>query len=86
MRKFEGSKMECDCCHNMVEETTTASCAIGGIEVNDILPNLEKERANKLCSWEDQFFCKDCMDGNICKECAHVLSLEEKEIIKNYLD
>jgi hypothetical protein len=74
--------MKCDRCAKMVDETTTSSCAIGGIEVSEYLPNIEIARFRKLCTFEDQFFCRDCMDGNICKDCSLILTCEEKESLK----
>lgn len=67
----------------MVDETTTSSCAIGGIEVCETLPELDKTRFKKLCLFEDVFFCKDCMDGNICLDCSIVLSKAEKDHLKS---
>ncbi len=86
MRKFEDNLMSCDCCGKMVDETTTSSCSLGGVEVTEYLPNLGKDRLRKLCVFNDQFYCKECMEGNICKSCASVLTNEEKAILKEKLD
>lgn len=75
-------KMKCDRCSKMVDETTTGSCSIGGIEITDYI-DIDKKRLNKLCSFEDQFYCKECLDGNICVDCSKILTTEEKAILKN---
>lgn len=75
-------KMKCDKCSKMVAETSTSSCTIGSFEVSDYLPELDKNRSGKLCSFNDHFFCSECMVGSICQDCYKVLSKDEIEILK----
>lgn len=79
--------MACARCSKNVDESITSSCSIGGKEITDYLPNIEKVRFVKLCSFDDNFFCPDCMDlnGLICKDCSAVLTDEEKDILKEQL-
>lgn len=73
--------MKCDRCGEMVDETTTSSCSVGAVEVEELFP-IDKERSKKLCSFDDNFFCKSCMKGNVCVDCAKALTTEEIELIE----
>lgn len=74
-------KMKCDKCSKLAEETETSSCALGGIEITDYI-SVDKERLNKLCTFDDLFFCPDCMVENLCVDCNKLLTSEEKQILK----
>lgn len=77
--------IKCYRCDKLVEESELSSCSVGHVEVSELLPYIEKERLNKLCSFDDSFFCNDCMCNGVCCDCAKVLTKEEIEIIKNQL-
>lgn len=76
-------KMKCDRCSSLVDSDTTSSCSVGHIDIHQILPHLKKETIQKLCMFDDQFFCVNCISKNVCKDCQKHLSEEDIEAVNN---
>jgi hypothetical protein len=76
-------KMKCDRCDKLVDSDTTSSCSVGHVDLAFVLPHLTKAKTNKLCMFDDQFFCTDCISNNVCKDCQKHLSQEDIETINN---
>ena len=76
---------KCFNCHKKTKLENLSSCSIGHIEIKDIIP-MSKERLNKLCSNDSDFYCEDCMSGWMCINCSKELTSEEKELLENHIN
>lgn len=73
--------MPCSRCHKQVDSTSTSSCLCGHMEVSEHLP-ISSERLKQLCCFDDLFFCKDCIQKDICIDCLKVLTTEEAQTLR----
>lgn len=73
--------MPCSRCHKKVDSVSTSSCLCGHMEVSEQL-EISSDRLKKLCSFDDLFFCPECIEKDICVDCLKVLTAEEANILR----
>ena len=46
---------------------------------------ISKDKVEKLCIFDDLFFCENCIKDDFCVDCYNILTIEERELLKNKL-